>query len=222
LAILTRSQGEKTKLAACRSWSPPRGGQIELSQVEQAVLEAHQVFHFFTCFYDPSQAELMAQRLRRAGVPMVGIPFTVATLQEMASCLLETFNSGEIELFQHHQLITDLRQLRFVERGNVFRLDSTRNADGHQDLATAFVLALLAAKRNPNPWIDVFARDAHPIMSLDDMHRRIEELNAMDIPPANPSALQRLAHDLPRPADRQPAQMTPLAAALAENGLLNW
>jgi phage terminase large subunit-like protein len=222
LAILMRSQGEKTKLAACRSWSPPRGGQIDLSAVEQAVLEAHQIFNFFACFYDPSQAELMAQRLRRAGVPMVGIPFTVATLQEMASCLLETFNSGTIELFAHVQLLADLRALRFIERGNAYRLDAARTSAGHADLATAFVLALLAAKRNPNPWFNPFAPDAHPMISLDDLLKRRDELKLLDDQPAHPSALQRIEQAMPRPADRQTVQMTPMGAALAENGLLNW
>lgn len=216
LAILTRSPGERTKLAGCQSWSPPRGGQIDLSQVERAVLEAHQRFGFFTLFYDPAQAELMAQRLRRAGVPMVGIPFTVGTLQEMASSLLEVFNSGEIELFQHHQLITDLRQLRFVERGNAFRLDSTRNSDGHQDLATAFTLALLAAKRNPVAWCNPFT-DAHPAMTMDEMFARRHELNSL----ADKETPQNIDQPAQGAADRQPVRLTGLAAALAENGLTN-
>jgi hypothetical protein len=221
-AVLTRAPEERTKLAYCRSWTPPKGGKVNLMEVEEAVFEAHQRFSFFVIYYDPSQCELAAQRLRTRGVPMTAVNFNSGSLQEMASVLIETFNSGTIELFPHVQLLADLRALRFIERGNAYRLDAARTSAGHADLATAFVLALLASKRNPNPWIDVFARDAHPMISLDDLLRRRDEMKLLDDQPAHPSALQRLAQELPRPADRQPAQMTPLAAALAENGLLNW
>jgi hypothetical protein len=225
LAIVTRAPEERVKLARCQSWTPPRSGKVNLMDVETAVLDAHDRFRFDCVLYDPSQCELLAQRLRTKNVPMIAVPFTAGSLQEMASATLEAFNSGTVELFDHRQLVADLRALRFIERGNSYRLDAARTSAGHADLATAFVLALLAAKRNPLAWFNPFVPDAHPMESLDDLLRRRDEMNAMDIQPAHPSALQRIEQAMPRPADRQTAKLTPMAAALAENGLLspeNW
>jgi hypothetical protein len=166
-------------------------------------------------YYDPSQCELMAQRLRNRGVPMASVPFTTGSTQEMASALLEAFNSGEIELFRHHQLIRDLLQLRFIERGNTYRVDAARTSEGHADLAVSFILALLAAKRNPRSTYLPFT-DRPLIYSPADIEKRLKELEAAEAGPAtSPTAA----------STRKDNQRSVLSAALEENGLFhsdNW
>ena len=173
-----RAPQERIKLAEARSWKAPRGGKINLMEVEDFILDAHRRFNFFTVYFDPSQAELMAQRLRTRGVPMHAIPFTSASTQEMASSLLETFHSGQIELFRHHQLIRDIQQLRLIERGNGFRLDAARTAEGHADTAVSFLLALLAAKRNPTAFCRPFV-DRSVCYTLDDADSPPSAINTM-------------------------------------------
>ena len=175
-AVVARADGEIAKLAELRSWQPRPGCQVHLPEVEDAVFEAHQRFGFFTVNYDPSQCEQMAQQLRVRGVPMTAVPSTSSSLQEMATALLESFNSGMIEIWEHPQLITDLRALKFIERGNVYRLDAARTSEGHADLATAFILALLAHKRNPFPWFSAFVPNKDMLMSLEGIHKRLEQM----------------------------------------------
>jgi hypothetical protein len=145
----------RVRLASVQSWAPPYGGKIDLAMVQDAVLAAHQHFCLFRCFFDPHQAELMAQNLLREGVPMEAVPFTVPSLQDMATALLERFTSRQVDLFPDEGLIADLHALRLIDRGTSFRLDAPRNSAGHGDRGTAFVLMLLAAERYPAvPYIE--------------------------------------------------------------------
>ena len=93
-------------------------------------------------FYDPWQAEYMAQTLRNDGVRMEPMPFTGQNLTKMASVLLETFRSRRIDLYPDAQLIADLERLSIVERSYGYRLESTRDETGHADRATALAIAL--------------------------------------------------------------------------------
>jgi hypothetical protein len=61
-----------------------------------------------------------------------------------------------VALFDHHRLLTELRQMRVVEKSSgKLRLEHPRDEHGHGDAATAFALALLAARdaRTGCPWI---------------------------------------------------------------------
>jgi len=136
------------RLALCQSWKP-QGGQIDLEAIEQAVLAAHKRFNLVTVGFDPFQAALMSQRLIRQNVSMTEITFTGMNLSLMASALLEEFKSRNIEIFDDPDLIRDLRRLRIVEKAYGFRLEASRDQNGHADRATGLCLALLAAKRTP-------------------------------------------------------------------------
>lgn len=149
-------QTQRVRLAACRSWAPGLGGTIDLEAVEDAVLAMHRKFRA-TVYFDPFQCQLLAQRCKRQGVRMVEIPFTGQHLNRMASDLLDVFRSRRIDLFNEPGLLRDLRRLTIVEKSYGFRLESTRDADGHADKATALALALLGVPkaqraRPAGPW----------------------------------------------------------------------
>jgi hypothetical protein len=65
----------------------------------------------------------------------------------MASVLLDGFNQRQIDLYNHPQLLADLRALRVEEKSYGVRLTSPRGPNGHGDAATALAIALLIAKR---------------------------------------------------------------------------
>ncbi|RMF21842.1 MAG: hypothetical protein D6760_08625 [Deltaproteobacteria bacterium] len=157
--IETRQATARIRLASTQLWKPPARGKIDLTAVERAVAEAHERFGFQAVAYDPWQAEHLAQRLHRAGLPMRETPFSGVNLQRMATAMLEAFSDRRIELYRDDDLLRDLRRLRVVERHYGWRLASPRDGDGHGDLATAFALALLAAdearpKRRIAAWLD--------------------------------------------------------------------
>jgi len=137
-------------LVYCNWWTPGAAGRVDLEAVEKAVIEQHKRFRFNSVQYDPHQAQYMADRLRKAGVNMVEVPFVGKHLNEMASTLLEVFRSHQIRLFDCPRLAEDLQRLMIVEKSFGFKLEAIRDEGGHADTATALALALPALRRLSN------------------------------------------------------------------------
>lgn len=148
LVVIGKHQHGRLRLATVRAWAPPRNGKVDLAAVRQAVVEVHQRYRPWM-FYDPYQAELLAQDVRQYGVWLEPVNFAGAAMMEMASALIEAFTSHNIDLFHDEALLGDLRRLRIEERPAGWRLTAERTAAGHCDRATGLALALLAAKRTP-------------------------------------------------------------------------
>ena len=68
----------------------------------------------------------------------------------MASTVMDTFREKNNDLYEHRELLADLKNLRIVERSYGYRLGSpkgnTQEETRHGDTATALSLALFAAK----------------------------------------------------------------------------
>ncbi|MCE9545186.1 MAG: phage terminase family protein [Planctomycetia bacterium] len=140
-------QQKRIRLASCQSWAPGPGGHVDLDTVESAALLAWRQFQLKFLRYDPYQCEAMAQRLRRRGVNMVEVPFVGKNQNEMATTLLDVFRSRLIDMYDEPQLVADLSRLFIVEKSYGYKLESTRDDDGHADRATGLALALLNAKQ---------------------------------------------------------------------------
>lgn len=138
---------QRVRLASCESWAPNQSsGKVDLELVENAIVEAHRRFHLCRLFYDPWQAEYMAQRLQRRGLTVEQMTFNGSNLNLMATTLLETFRGRRIDLFpQAVQLATDLRRLTIAERPYGHKLEATQDATGHADTATALAICLPGA-----------------------------------------------------------------------------
>jgi phage terminase large subunit-like protein len=148
LVMLGCEQG-KNRIALCQleSWKPPKRGQVDLSDIERTIVMLHRRFHFRELWYDPWQCEMLAQNLRRSGIHAEPMHFNGGNLNMMASVLIETFASRQIDLWNDSQLIRDLQRLTITEKSYGYKLESTRDADGHADRATALTIALPAAAR---------------------------------------------------------------------------
>jgi hypothetical protein len=138
------------RLRVCdvKVWRPrDSGGKVSLERIERHILQANEVYGGFDCVaYDPSQMEGSAERLEKAGIPMIRVPFTGPMLSEVASMLVTAFAENGIQLYQHDQLLSDLRSLRIEERSFGVRLVSPRTKDGHGDSVSALCVAMMAAK----------------------------------------------------------------------------
>lgn len=134
------------RLASCETWAPGVGGKVDLSAIEDTILAAHRAFNLQAVAFDPWQAMLLAERLTKAGIRMIEVPFSGKSLDLLARNLLEVFRNRVFTMFDCPRLITDLRKLSIVEKSYGYRLEATRDASGHADAATALVLALLAAR----------------------------------------------------------------------------
>ena len=74
----------KVKLASCESWRPPAGGEVQVADVFNAVIEARWKFGMKGILYDPWQGEYLAQNLREQGIGAEPKPFIGQNLNAMA------------------------------------------------------------------------------------------------------------------------------------------
>lgn len=147
IVLGVKSGESRIRLARCLAWKPPRGGQVELDKIEQAILGIHQQMHLQRVLYDPHQAQHLAQRLRRRAVFCEEVPFVSANLDRMATVLMEVFRTRVIDLYDDKRLIKDLGRITIEEKNYGQKLTSVADADGHADTATALAIVLPAAQR---------------------------------------------------------------------------
>lgn len=135
----------KIRLIECHSWSPPRGGEIDLMQVERVVGSLARRYHARAVWYDPAQAVLMAQRLRRQGIVCREMTFTGANLDLMAVNLMTVFGDRLIEIPHGEKIISDLGRIVIEQRSFGHKLTAVADANGHADTAIALAIGLPAA-----------------------------------------------------------------------------
>jgi phage terminase large subunit-like protein len=137
------------KVVAVRIWNP-KSGRVQLDDVQQEILALHRQFKLTRLAFDPWQCELMAQNLAKAGVYCAPISFTPTNLQSMAAATLEAFRERRIALFDHPELLADMRSMRVVEKSHGgYRLEWPRGVDGathHGDAGQALALAIESAR----------------------------------------------------------------------------
>ncbi len=147
IVLATRAGEGRIRLARCMFWKPPRGGQVQLDQIEQAILQVHDQMHLQKLLYDPHQAQHLAQRLRRRAVYCEEVPFVGSSLDRMATVLMEVFRTRVIDLYDDKRLIKDLGRITIEEKNYGQKLTSVADADGHADTATALAIVLPTAQR---------------------------------------------------------------------------
>ena len=132
----------RLRLAEARSWSPGPAGQVDLTTIEHALLDAERRYRLSAIYFDPWQALLLAQRLISAGLNMIEQPMTAGSLDLMARCLITVFRNRLIDLYPHVALLSDLKRMRLIEKSHHFRLDAPRDSTGHADVGMALCLTL--------------------------------------------------------------------------------
>lgn len=139
----------RLKLVELHVWKP-ESGRVELDAIEHVIRDAHQRYRLTRMAYDPWQAEYLGQRLTKAGLYCDAINFTPTALQSMASGMLTAFRERTLELYNHAELIADLKAMRITEKANGgYRLTMARGNDegtAHGDAATALAIALEASR----------------------------------------------------------------------------
>jgi len=146
LVILgANGETQRIRLADCRNWAPPKGGEVDIQAIENAVLEANRRFNLRAVHFDPHRASFLAQRLRKQGVRMEERAFIGKNLDTMATTLMEVFRSRRIDLYDQPRLVSDLMRLMIVEKSFGYKLEAIADADGHADTAIALAIVLPAA-----------------------------------------------------------------------------
>ena len=134
---------QRAKTAYWRGWAPdPSTGEVYLPDVERAILECVTIYRPSVMFYDPSQAILMAQRVR-ARVACREMSFSrPSNLMAMASCFVQMLNEERLECYDDgdNRLRGDIAKFRIVEKSYGYRLEATSDDSGHADVGTALLI----------------------------------------------------------------------------------
>lgn len=142
----------RLRLAHVKVWKPKPGKRVSLEAVKTHILNVNRRFHLSGIALDPHQGEMLAEQLQREGVPVVLTPQTTTSLQDQATSTVEAFQQRTIDLFDHPDMLADLKRLQVKDTGLRIRLVSpelTKDdgpGTGHGDLASALSFAIALEK----------------------------------------------------------------------------
>jgi Phage Terminase len=124
------------------AWTP-RGGQVDLADVEAWIKQASGDYGGASIIGDPYQAASMIQRLRDAGLRVKPVTFSAGSNSRRAQMLLRLLRDRDLDLPADDRLRAELLSLRLTEGSTpgTVRLSSDGSSAGHFDRATAVMLA---------------------------------------------------------------------------------
>ena len=141
-------QLRKIRIVWMRGFEPSETtGEVDLIEVENVCRSMHKIFRFEWLGYDPHQAVLMAQRLRRANIRMVQVAFTGNNLTTMAETLKTVIETHTLESYEDPdgRLRRDFGKFNIVEKSYGYKLEATSDEYGHADVGTAVAILLPCA-----------------------------------------------------------------------------
>ena len=163
LAIVGRSTREPGRLllGVARSLRPTRSTSFEEKRlVEDAVLD--QVGELCRRFgarvvTDQYAAPQVTARLRRFGLSVRTVPMSASSKTQVFGELRARLQSGSLELYEHPELIAELRRLRSKFSAGSASVVNPRVRGSHGDVAQALSLSCWAHRRasarSPREWL---------------------------------------------------------------------
>ncbi len=124
------------------TWEP-RGGKIELPEVEAEVTELARRFNA-PLITDPWQGILLAQRLRQRGVQVMEYPFTADSRRRLFGTLLDLIRTGRLRARPHDALRRELLGLAVEETAAGWRVDHRTGQHDDHVIATALAVQHVA------------------------------------------------------------------------------
>jgi phage terminase large subunit-like protein len=156
LAIVCRDplQRQRLQLGLVRAWKPSRrkpGSFEERRAIEDAVLEdvARVCLQYRArVVTDQYQATAIVDFLRKAGLSVKTIPMTAQTKTDTFVALRARLNLGGLELYEHSELLAEMRRLRSKYRAGAAMVENPRTGKSHGDMAQALALAVYEHDRH--------------------------------------------------------------------------
>ena len=136
---------ERIKTVYFKSWRPSKGKDVDLMEVEECCARVSKIFMVSFLFYDPSQAILMAQRLRKQGVPAREMSFQKpGNVVKMATSFLQVVETEVLWCYDDDEntLRHDFGKFNIVEKSYGHKLESVSDEFGHADIGTALIICL--------------------------------------------------------------------------------
>jgi phage terminase large subunit-like protein len=152
LALVGRDPGNPGRLllGLARAWRPSKRKAVsfeERRQVEDAVLaEVAETCLAYRArvVTDQYAAPAIVEALRRRGLHVQAVPMTATSKTAAFSELRARLNAGTVELYEHPDLLAELRRLRTRFTAGAASVVNPRVGGSHGDLAQALALSTFA------------------------------------------------------------------------------
>jgi hypothetical protein len=121
-------------------WQGGRRHHVQLVDVEKWLLTTSQEYNGAAVHLDPDQAMGTLQDLGRQGVRAQEFAFTLTSVGQVATALMQAFRNGQVEVPETPELRAELLTVKLRDSGHgVVRLD--HDASGHDDQAVVIGMA---------------------------------------------------------------------------------
>lgn len=151
------ADAKKVRLIWHRIFVPSKTDHIDFeSTIEATILDLRDRFQLRAVRYDPWQMQASAQRLRRAGVPMVEFPQSIPNLTAASQALYEAVKGQTITLYADADIRRAFGHAIAVESTRGWRIAKERAShriDVVVALAQATHAAIVGGQRSPTPFI---------------------------------------------------------------------
>lgn len=154
LAICHRDKGV-VYLDLMKTWTAPKGGEVQVDEVERYILDLKRSFNFATMVFDPYQSESLKQRLQAKGLPISVFNFSGASWPALTMNLLGLFKDRRVRLYQHDGLIRELQTVSIVEQSYGYKLQNSK-AGTHDDMVVSLAMASLKAMEGAESTCGIF------------------------------------------------------------------
>lgn len=146
-----RVESVRVVLDRMQVWQGSKSERVQISEVEDWILQASRSFNSAPAVVDPWQMVGSVQRLRQAGVVVEEFTFSAVSVGRLASTLHSLLKNTALSIPDDPELLDELVNVKLIEKSpGVVRMD---HASGrHDDRATALGLAAwYLLNRPPKP-----------------------------------------------------------------------
>jgi hypothetical protein len=159
LAIVGRDRGNRSRLVLglAQSWQPGRVKPKSFEErraVEDGILdEVAKVCLAYgaRCVTDQFAAPAILDRLRQHGLSVRTVPMTAKSKTDVFLELRARLNLGSLELYDHPDLLAELRRLRSKFTAGSAQVVNPRVGGSHGDIAQALAMAVAQSKGTGRP-----------------------------------------------------------------------
>lgn len=132
---------ERLRLAVARSWAPRPGRPLSFAATLDEIADVCLRYGARSIAIDQFSAASAREHLQRRGLAVTVVPTTAASKSAMFADLKQRVYDGALELFDHPDLLAELRRIETVSTPGAATVRIRRLGSSHGDLATALALA---------------------------------------------------------------------------------
>ncbi|MGH9089990.1 MAG: terminase large subunit domain-containing protein [Acidimicrobiales bacterium] len=142
-------EGRRVVVDRMEVWTPRRGAPVELDEVRKWLAYFCPAYRA-PLHYDPSQAYLLVEQLRQAGVACHEFVFSASSVGSLATALMQALRTRRITLPGDEELRKELLSVRLRESSpNVLRIDHKSGRHDDRVIATAMACHVLMSRPSP-------------------------------------------------------------------------